>query len=258
MKTTVLIQGPIGDPSFVEKSYKHYTNQGYNVHLHTWSDDKLSTLNIPYTFSVQGNPEDQVLVDHPTHGAIASSAYYHIKNVTEGLKQFNSDYVIKVRTDEFFSNLNPIFNELENAPNKVVTTNVYLRDQTTTPFNISDHLIASRYTTMYDAFSTLLEFFESYLFFSQNNKIFHEEAYRAVFGRKYVGPQILLGKAFLHSLGFRTLNVKDMYSSFTVVPVSKLGQYVIKSNHQVHHFDSTINPFPEDDPTYTVNKICEI
>ena len=258
MDITVLIQGPAYDPTFIERNYNYYTGKGYKVHVHTWYDDKLKELSVPYTYSNLEKHDENILMEHPTHGLKPSSLYYHIKNVTEGLENINSNYVIKIRTDEFFSDLTPLIDELKTSPKRIVTANIFLRSQKSHPFNISDHLIASEYTSMYHAFSMLLGFFKSYLFLTQKNTLFDKISSDAMFGKYYTGAQILLTKAFLYSLGYTNIKIKDMYDNFTIIPVSTLGEYVITANYQNKRFDSKINPFPEQDLNYTVNRICEI
>lgn len=78
--------------------------------------------------------------------------FFHIQSVLRGLKQVRTSKVIKLRSDEIYLNLHPIVTAMYEYPHKFITTNIFIRKQTTHPFHCSDHIIAGSTDNMLKMF----------------------------------------------------------------------------------------------------------
>ena len=244
---TVLIQGPIKDHKFVEKNYNHYVDQGYQVHIHTWDSDEAKKLSVPYTSSSLEEDGEIVKFKHPLkQNKTLSSLYYYVRNVKEGLDKIDNLYIIKIRTDEFFSDISKIEKYLTLNPTKLVCSNIFLRKQKDQPFNISDHIIGMSYKNMYNTFNNLYSFFKLFRVLTHQNDIFNEEVFKTLWGKKYFGAQNLICRSYLYSLGHTKLDdIKLVVDNCYCIPVSELGDYFISNNYQSQTYNSKSKPWPE-------------
>ena len=65
--------------------------------------------------------------------------YYQCFSVVNGLAYCNSEYVIKLRSDEVYSGLDNLIATL--PKDKVSTNNIFVRDVSYKSFHLSDHII---------------------------------------------------------------------------------------------------------------------
>lgn len=70
--------------------------------------------------------------------------YFQFKSTLEGLKQISAEYTIKVRSDEYYSNLTPAVQKFLANPEKILTNNVFFRKTQYMPYHPSDHLIIAK------------------------------------------------------------------------------------------------------------------
>lgn len=66
--------------------------------------------------------------------------FYQIHTVLQGLKNVKTKKVIKLRCDEVYTNLLPIFDSMIDEPNKIITTNIFIRNVFEFPYHCSDHI----------------------------------------------------------------------------------------------------------------------
>jgi hypothetical protein len=79
--------------------------------------------------------------------------YSHFFSVHLALQACNTPYAIKMRSDEFYSNLSPLIQAIEENKTKLTTTEVFFRNADF-PFHPSDHLVGGNTQTMIEAFGT--------------------------------------------------------------------------------------------------------
>jgi hypothetical protein len=150
-EVTLLIQGPITDNtySFVSK----YTQVSKHVVFSTWATDDQALVSqfraLPITVLFNDLP-DLTLVKkwQPDQ---AANYYYQTYSTCEGLKETKTKYVIKLRSDEHYNNLNPIVEELLKDDTKLISSNIL-----TTPPTISDHLFCGKTKSILEAFLLLV------------------------------------------------------------------------------------------------------
>lgn len=69
----------------------------------------------------------------------SQNIYYQCFSVIKGLECINTQFVIKLRSDEYYTNLDTILKTL--PTDKISTNNVFVRDVSYKPFHLSDHMI---------------------------------------------------------------------------------------------------------------------
>jgi hypothetical protein len=256
---TVLIQGPIKNHRHVNMLYEHYTMKGGHVVIHTWDSDEAQKLEYPYTSLKLEEYNDIIKFNHPlSSNKILSSIYYHIKNVATAFDNFTSTMpVIKIRSDEYYSDLSEVVEYLLKNPNKLVCNNVFLRKQSEQPFNISDHLLGMSYNNMKNTYKTLHTFFDNFRLLTNQKDIFSEEVYESLWGKKYFGTQNLICRSFLMNLGYTKLDdINLVKENCHCIPVSELGDYIIMNNHKNERFDSIMGKsWPHNNTKYGENRI---
>ena len=137
-KFTLLIQGPVLRNLIV------MSNQ------HKYLDTVVSTWHYPVLeeeASLFARPNLKLIANHtPDTTQIYNNQnrYFQFKSTYSGLLEVKTEYVIKVRSDEYYFNLNPAAAKFLSDPNKVLTNNVFFRKTKYMPYHPSDHLIVAK------------------------------------------------------------------------------------------------------------------
>jgi hypothetical protein len=128
---TVIIQGRLMQDSydFYIKNYRECP-----VIISTWIDNKIDFTNLPSNFIVLLSPYPE------NYGA----QNYHLQIIStlNALEKVKTKYVIKVRGDEYYSNIQYILNSIRVQPDKVHTSSIFFRAWQYAEYHISDHIIA--------------------------------------------------------------------------------------------------------------------
>jgi len=238
-KFNILIAGPVYDAVWVQKNVEYYMNQGFYVTVSTWDGWEADKLTIPHVkTSMNTVAGGKVMGYHPLDKKeTPSNLYYQGKSVENALNagMQKTDFVIKLRTDEFYSDLSPIVNKLLANPNKIVTNNVFLRDQKEFPYSISDHVIGMSYENMEKTFRGLCFFMDTYrnlistTVFPKGNGSYNNKS-------TYINSEPAIAKMFLQSAGVITPLENDkasviMQDYAEYVDVLEMGEYFITANH---------------------------
>ena len=143
---TFLIQGPVGGHTDLLKIVKEYSKFG-NIVISTYpSEEYANQIEEVMKYASKNNIELKVLYNnlskyenelknmnkysnngvHPVHQGMFRNCYYHINTVVNGLKYVNTKYVINVRTDCFFSNMDKFIYKIIETQ-KIVCTSIFVR-----------------------------------------------------------------------------------------------------------------------------------
>jgi len=210
---TILLQGKILQDT-IDFYVKNYPNQ--NVVISTWIGSELNFSNLPHTYNV-------VLSKLPKDGG-AQNLKYQIESTLNGLRFIETDYVIKIRGDEYYSNMEYIVNEVIMNPKKIHCSPVFFRHWDYMAYHISDHIIAG--TT-----DNLKLMFEKTKFYTENNMIYHiREGKRFDFWE----PEINLTRSYLMAKEPERWERVDgrqlMVDNFEILDIRKLHPYKIVAN----------------------------
>jgi hypothetical protein len=203
--TTILLQGKI-DLSVYNFYLENYKNTP--IVISTWEDSIL----------------DESVIDKST--LIIKSKYPPIPgkqniclqliSTLNGLNYINTKYVIKIRGDETYSNLEYIESFLHQNDKLLYVTPIFFRKWDVIPYHISDHLIAGLTSNVFNMFSS-----------SYSN-------YNSNYG--YIDTvEVLLGKSYIDFcenkiLDFNESNAQYMKKYYSILDLEKLKPYKIVAN----------------------------
>jgi hypothetical protein len=160
--------------------------------------------------------------------------YLHFFSVNVGLNLANTDYAIKMRSDEFYSNLEPFIKSIRKYPEKITTGDVFFRNSKI-PLHPSDHLVGGTTDNMKLAFNKaklMCEISEDKhddTFFKIAKSSILYKTHKIIVAEQYLGMACL--KEILDIDAVTTEDFKDhMKDTFNIVPCEKLGVYRVMYN----------------------------
>lgn len=89
------------------------------------------------------------------------NVYYQSRGTLNGLMKCTTPFVIKVRSDEWYSDLNTVVKSLRTEPDKIITNNVFARKISKYAFHMSDHVIGGTKENMMKMFSMSVQTLEA-------------------------------------------------------------------------------------------------
>ena len=245
---TVIIQGRL-----MQETYDFYvkTCTDFPVVISTWVDCKIDFSNIPSNFLI--------LLSQIPEEPGAQNFHYQTVSTLNALERIKTKYVIKVRGDEFYSNLQYIYNSIRVEPTKIHTSSVFFRSWQYAEYHISDHVMAGTTENLLIMFRACKHNFDTNRLNVSKWKIdgkFH----------KYVGshsPEERITKSYLDAKDPDRFEKVDgrilMKEHFDILDINLLKPYKIKANlFKVEWYDnftpehnfsiSTINQLFSDEP----------
>jgi hypothetical protein len=210
---TILLQGKILQDS-IDFLIKNYPTA--NVVVSTWigSDTDFSKLPSSYTL---------IQTKLPENGG-DQNINYQILSTLNGLRFVDTDYVIKIRGDEYYSNLEYITNQIIMNPTKIHSSPIFFRHWSFMKYHISDHIIAGTK-------KNLQLMFEETKFNIENELVYH-----MVNGKphRFWEPEINLTRSYLMVKEPKRWDKVDgrklMVDNFEILDIQKLHPYKIVAN----------------------------
>lgn len=150
---TLLIAGP--DHECVQKMVGLNGGLAANVIVSRWENGK-NPIVLP---SAQVVTSSLLGVEQLNRLHNSQNIYLQVTTVLAGLEKVDTPYVIKTRSDEFFSNLSLMVAAFN--PTKLLCANVFVRDVSYKPYHISDHLFIGRTDRIKSAFRALKQYIET-------------------------------------------------------------------------------------------------
>lgn len=145
---TILLQGRINEECLNEW-IKNYSDS--KVILSIWEDEEIWRYQIPEKWEIYIN--QYPLVRFWEH---ANLDYQLITTLT-GLKAVTTKYVIKMRCDEYWSNVENIYNKILLNDKKIITGSMFFRKWGMYPFHCSDKILAGKTENIHKMFLKTLE-----------------------------------------------------------------------------------------------------
>jgi hypothetical protein len=163
--------------------------------------------------------------------------YLHFFSVSLGLELCNTMYTIKLRSDEFYSKLDPFVDSLKTHEHKIVTNDVFFRKRTCYPIHPSDHLVGGKTMLLKRVFSLAKEYCIDATLLKSNP--FTTTALLKVKDVRHLAAEQILGLASVVAVSedrkFDMLDEPDVdvaivKQSFEIVTSDKLGFFRIGTN----------------------------
>jgi hypothetical protein len=147
MDYTILLQGRIEKETF-ELWIKNHKNS--NVVLSIWEDENLSAYKIPKKWKIIINQYPLVRFRK------IANLDYQIITTLKGLYKVDTQWVIKMRCDEYWSNLDNIYDRMLSNPQKIVTGSMFFRKWGMYPFHCSDKILGGTVNNLIGMFESTL------------------------------------------------------------------------------------------------------
>jgi hypothetical protein len=254
---TVLIQGPLSNESL--SCLNHYDKVG-RVVISTWEGENISMIN---RLDPDGIVEKVVTGKIPDRSAIQSlnrnvkgsrvslfkdTWLYALHGILNGLKEIDTKYTIRVRSDEYMSNLKPIVDMLLETKYKIITTNIFWRHDSrgissiiprkdegwlheragarNIDYHVGDHCFIGETEILRKAYEGIIEG----MMISNGGNEYWPACGSSV-------PEVQLGIAFTKAIfeieyGMAEF-AHDSFNEFiSVIDINMLGKYSVRNNHQ--------------------------
>lgn len=162
---TIIIQGPM-HRNILTMSLLH---ANINTIISTWDDPTWTHPTILEFLEPIQRPNLRIKLNPlPKKEKIdrvynKQNRYYQFLSSFKGLKLAETKYSIKVRSDEYYSDLTPLMRVLKESDEKLVTNDVYFRRADYLRYHPSDHLFAAKT-------EKLIRLFELMMYDCQFNK----------------------------------------------------------------------------------------
>lgn len=133
---TIILQGRINSECLKRWVDTYFD---WNVIVSSWTrvdgnDNQIGISTIPKKWSLLISQQPQKTID-------ISSLQYQIQSTTNAFPYVKSEYLIKARGDEFYSNLHRFVREMKYKKEQIICSDIYYRGFQGNHFHISDHLI---------------------------------------------------------------------------------------------------------------------
>lgn len=144
---TILLQGVTNEETFNLwiKNYKDFP-----VVVSVWEDEDLERYEIPKGWKV-------VVNQYPLmRFAPIANLDYQIITTLKGLDKVKTEWVIKMRCDEYYSNLDKVYKKMIQNPEKIVSSSMFFRKWKMYPFHCSDKLLGGKTDNLFAMYESTL------------------------------------------------------------------------------------------------------
>lgn len=155
---TMVIQGPI-HRNMLTMCLLH---PHINTIISTWDDPNWTHPTVrEYLKSIE-RPNLQIIVNRPLKQEKLDKVYnkqnryLQFLSTSKGLMWSQTKYTIKIRSDEYYSDLTPLMYTLIQDDSKLVTNDVFFRRSEYLRYHPSDHIICGQTHKMKELFSKLM------------------------------------------------------------------------------------------------------
>ena len=208
--TTLVIQGKL-----TEETYRFYCliYPGVKKVFSTWVGNESNWAN---RADIHG-PNDIFLRSKIPENHVSCEMNIDLQTISTlmGLRRVKTKYVIKLRGDEWYSNLEVVEKILKEDAQKIYTIPVFFRKWQTIPYHPSDHLMAGTTENMNMMFQNCL------LNVLTKNDI----------GLGYPFPESILAKSYMdEKIGQISDPKEDFKKLFGIIPIDLLRYYKVRVN----------------------------
>ena len=210
---TLIIQGKVSQET-LDFYIKNYPT--LNVIISTWTSHELILDELPPSYKIVCQPL-------PEKGGFQNQNYQFASTIN-GLYLSNTPYVIKLRGDEYYNNIEYILSEIVKNPKKVYCSPIFFRHWSFMKYHISDHLIAGTRENILLMFQSVID------------KLKNKELYHVRDGEKleYWEPEINITRAYLMDKEPDRYETVDgrilMIDNFEILDITKMEPYKVVAN----------------------------
>lgn len=210
---TLIIQGKISQES-LDFYIENYPT--LNVIVSTWVDNTLDLSKLPTSY--------RVVTQSTPHNSGFQNQNYQFVSTINGLRLANTKFVIKIRGDEYYSNIEYIYSEIVKNPDKIHCSPIFFRHWSFMNYHISDHIIAGTLDNL------------TLMFTSTKSKVDAGTIFHVTDGKihSYWEPEINLTRGYLMEKERCRFGIVDgrnlMVDNFNILDVKQMEPYLIVAN----------------------------
>jgi len=185
----------------------------WNVVLSTWIDFNFD-LDFPKKWKI-------IKSQYPIRFVDMQNIDLQIVSTLNGLKEVNTQYAIKVRGDEFFSNLELVYDKMKEVYPKVLVSSIFFRPLGLYLYHISDHFICSTTENLKLMFEKTYDLLNNHTKFNNSPE-------------SHLGFSFIAGKENwdLYSIHkYESINDNMMRKWYSIFEVNELKPYIITENN---------------------------
>jgi len=234
------MQGPLVDDSI--KTIRIY-RQFANVVVSCWNTDN------PRLIQAAANEANDIIVNTFLEESKAynfQNIKYQIQTTLEGAKKSKTDHIVKVRSDEYFTNCEPIIKSVLSNPDKMTVCNFLFRKGII--LHPSDHIIGGDKEKLIDMLENASDMIKDYKFCQQIPmttfglpdgscyKLLTAESTLCLSWLKTMGLDFLKESAGMDLLTIEHYYRKVVKKYYSLVTASNLGHFLFryKSNPRLN------------------------
>jgi hypothetical protein len=213
---TLLIQGRLTKETY-EFYTKHYSH--LPIIISTWARTKLS-------LQIHDIPENVVWIESVDPGVNTNQNFLRqLESTLNGLQYVQTEYVIKVRGDEYYSNLQSVIDKQLQLPDKLIVLPIFFRPWNWFNFqyHLSDHLMSCNTEVLYKTFNQSLQY---YTINSNTPK----------------GPEVILGENYTQTKHNGKMSKELFKNSIYIHSLVPLKPYKVMYNGHNKIFYDNFNP----------------
>lgn len=143
---TILIQGPLRNNLYKEylEQYKKYGE----IILVVYKNDNTEDIEKLYPWT------NIIKIEYPdlSNCFNFNNTFLQTNGILEGLKHVNTEYVIRVRSDESYPNMDKFIDNIKKYSEKIHVCNLYSLKDNEWKFHLGNHIFASKTKIMKKAF----------------------------------------------------------------------------------------------------------
>jgi hypothetical protein len=152
---TLVIQGPLHKNS-IHGALNNYSEYTDNIIFSHWKTDNVSMFdelrNKNILFRGVGS------TPHKNFNAFNNqNVYYQVYTTLAGMEIVTTPYVIKLRSDQWYGDLVPFFEQVRREPSKYTCANLHFRPDNLYKYHPSDKLIGGRTVDLLKTFTIAME-----------------------------------------------------------------------------------------------------
>jgi len=133
-----------------------------NIVVSGWSNDPQVQLPDVNTLDSIKQLARLTLIEMPENWSTFPRLYFQVCTLLAGLQCVETEYFIRVRSDEFFSNLEQLY-QMKIVSKGMMSSNIFVRNVTYHRFHFSDHFFLARTLVFRSALGRLKEYIEQNL-----------------------------------------------------------------------------------------------
>lgn len=240
---SIIIQGPLHEHSISNiDTYKKYGS----VIFVAWAKDFVNSIEL--ISQIKKSNAFLLLLPDPIFNENRQNIAYQANSTLDGIKICDSEYIIKLRSDEKYSNLDNLITKMINS-DKIITSNIFFRKYHNYPWHISDHIIAGKKDILFSIFNQCCIYCRNKKqWIQQYNhidvKIINIPRFNLVPEQIITLSSIPVLSKTNETLDWTNKNhcIEYMKNNFDIINISKLSPFIVSYSYQsVRYYQNNIN-----------------